>query len=65
MGVGVYTTNSVAIFGQISPKWRNIKIFGHLLRVDTVFGNILNLFWEIIYANRQTLTVAKGQILKI
>ena len=65
MGVGVYTTNSVAIFGQISPKWRNIKIFGHLLRVDTVLGNIFNLFCEIRFHSFNSLLVRFTESTKI
>ena len=42
-----------------------LKIFGHLLKAKVVFGNIFNLFWQIIYAFGQILIVANGQILNI
>ena len=41
-------------FGEI------FKIFGHL-----VFGNILNLFWQVIYAFGLMLIFVNGQILNI
>ena len=43
----------------------NFKIFGHFLRAKIVFGIILNMFWQIIYAIGEMLIVANDQILNM
>ena len=41
------------------------KIYGHLLTAKIVFGNILIIFWQIIYAFEQILIIVNDQILNI
>ena len=45
-------------FGKI------LKVFGNFSRVNLVFGNICDLFWQILYAVEQILIDGNDQILK-
>ena len=55
--------SSVTKFGQNLPLWHNVKNFGHFERVHLVFGNILGLLWQIIYAFGHFFSVVNAQIL--
>ena len=50
---------------KIHPCDEIFKIYGHLLTAKIVFGNILNIFWQIIYAFEQILMTVNDQILNI
>ena len=40
-----------------------LQVFG-ILRIYLVFGKVLNLLWQILYAIGQVLIILSGQILK-
>ena len=62
------------IFVNHTPEWPDLakfrhfgkilKVFGNFSRVNLVFGNICDLFWQILYAVEQILIDGNDQILK-
>ena len=52
------TDSNYEQFGKI------LKVFGNFSRVNLVFGNICDLFWQILYAVEQILIDGNDQILK-
>ena len=51
----LYSAVSVTRHGKISPLWQNLKVFGQLM----------NLLWQIFYAIGQIYILINAQILKI
>ena len=47
-------------FGELLSKWQDLK---RLLRVDIIFGKILNMLWQYFYASAKIQTVENGSIL--
>ena len=45
--------------GEISPLWQTFTTLCHLLRTNIQFGNILNIYWQIIYAIGQIFNCCK------
>ena len=43
---------------------KNLKVFGHFKKLYLVFGNLLNLLWQIFYATGQIFIVVNGQKMK-
>ena len=54
---------SVTRFGEISPLKHNFEFFGIFLIDYSVFGKIVNLFWQIFNTFGQIFIVLNGQIL--
>ena len=56
---------SVTRFGEISPLWSNVKSLWQVLRVNLIFGKVLNLLWLIFRYNTQIFIAENGNIIKI
>ena len=52
-------------FGEISPLWQKIKLFGNLLRVYLVFGKKIPRFWPNFNPTGPIFNVVCDQQLKI
>ena len=59
----ISVTVSLTRFGDISPLWQNLKVFGNFVRDYFVFGKILNLLREDFFKSCQANVHFKiGQI---
>ena len=56
-------TISVSRFGEISPLWPNVIKLWYFGKVHLLFGNLLNLLWQILYGFGQIFSDSNGQIL--
>ena len=54
---------SVTRFDEISPLWQNWNNFGIVLRAYLVFGNVLSLLWQNLFAVGRRFIAVNGQIL--
>ena len=60
----VGAADSVTRLGQIPPLRKSLTVFGNLLRVYLVFGQIMNLLCQIYYAIGQMFIALNSQVLK-
>ena len=55
--------DGVTRFGEISPLWQKIKVFGNFWRVYLAFWKNFNQLWPIFNALGQMFVVVNGQLL--
>ena len=54
-------TNSVTRFGEFSPLWQDLHVFGKFLTAHSLFGKMLSLLWQICDIIGLVFILANGQ----
>ena len=50
--------------GKFRQSYNILKVFGNCLRVNLIFGKMLNLLWKFLYAIGHLFIATNGQIWK-